>query len=187
MFVHVILEPGLLLALAALALHWNTTDLSAMVIRTQALGLVGALARPSLLLVFISLLLLTLAEAECLPFDNPATHLELTMTERAIPIEYEGRQLAAIEGAEALKKVFLLTLLIDLFAPHFLAPLTLGMTMLLSPLAYVVKLVLAVLALAVWELMQGQLRLREPVWSASVAAGLALASIAFNFVMHMLP
>ena len=89
----------------------------------QTLGFGGVLTHPSLLLIAISLVILILAEAGRLPFDNPATHLELTMSEHAIGIEYGGRHWAALKSAEMLKMVFLLTLLIDLFIPGFVTPL----------------------------------------------------------------
>jgi hypothetical protein len=80
----------------------------------------------------------------------------------------------------------LVALLIDLFAPHFLVPLTLQFPAFLSPLAYLVKLIIATVVLAIWELMEGQLKLREPIGMSAVAAGLALASIALTFISRIL-
>ncbi len=186
MFVYVIIEPGLILSLAALALYWNTTNAVSIVIQMQTLGFWGVLTHPSLLLIAFSLIILILAEAGRLPFDNPATHLELTMSEHAIGIEYGGRLWAALKSAEMLKMVFLLTLLIDLFVPGFVAPLqtTLWMTS-LAFIAFVIKLSIAIILLTVWESLQGQLRLRRALWPALLAVGLALCSIILTFTSHI--
>ncbi len=184
MFVHVIVEPGLILSLAALALYWNTTDSASIVTQTQELGFVGILAHPALLLIGFSLIILTLAEAGRLPFDNPATHLELTMSEHAVGIEYAGRHWAAVKLAEMLRTLLLLTLLIDLFVPGFVTPLqTLGPAV-LAVVLYLTKLSVAILLLAGWELLQGQFQLRAAIRPASLAIGLAASSIALTFINH---
>jgi len=185
MFVHVIVEPGLILSLAALALYWHTTDLVSIVIQTQELGLGGVLAHPALILVGFSLVILVLAESGRLPFDNPSTHLELTMSEHAVGIEYAGRHWAAVKTAEMLKMLLLLTLLINLFLPGFVMPVqTLGLAV-LAVVAYLVKLGMAILLLAGWESLQGQLRLRVAIQPASLAICLALSSIALTFIISV--
>ncbi|SRR6266568_560172 len=187
MFIHVMVEPGLILSLAALALYWNTTDPASIVIQTQYLGLGGILTHPALLLVGFSLVILALAEAGRLPFDNPSTHLELTMSEHAVGIEYAGRQWAAVKLAEMLKMLLLLTLLIDLFVPGFVMPLQTPGLAVLTVVAYLIKLCIAMLLLAGWESLQGQLRLRAAIRPASLATGLALSSIALTFISHIFP
>src|SRR6266702_539895 len=185
MFVHVLVEPGLILSLAALALYWTTTAPATIVIQTQYLGFMGVLAHPALLLIILSLVILALAEAGRLPFDNPATHLELTMTEHAVDIEYAGHQWAAVKLAGMLKMLLLLTLLIDLFVPGFVMPLqTLGQAV-LAVLVYLIKLFIAMLLLAGWESLQGQLRLRAIIRPASLAAVLALSSIALTVISQI--
>jgi formate hydrogenlyase subunit 4 len=186
MFVHVIVEPGLILSLAALAFYWNTTDPVSIETQMQTLGLGGVLTHPSLLLIAFSFIILILAEAGRLPFDNPATHLELTMSEHAVGIEYGGRHWAALKSAEMLKMLFLLTLLIDLFVPGFVTPLqtTLGLAS-LAVIAYPIKLCIAILFLAVWESLQGQFRLRAAIRPALLAVGLALCSIVLTFTNHI--
>ncbi len=56
-----------------------------------------------------------LAEAARIPFDNPATHLELTMVHEALILEANGWVLAVHEAVGALKQTVLAVLLI-LFA-----------------------------------------------------------------------
>ena len=57
-------------------------------------------------LVAAALLLAIMAETGRLPFDNPATHLELTMVHEAMILENSGPSLALVEWAQA-AKIFL--------------------------------------------------------------------------------
>jgi formate hydrogenlyase subunit 4 len=138
-------------------------------------GFLGVYANPSLLLLLLGLLLVTLAEAGRLPFDNPATQLELTMFGKAIHLEYAGPQLALLEWAEALRLTFFLTLLANLFVPWFLAVAggNLWQNILLI-LLYPVKLLLLALGLALWESYQVKTRLRAVVTPAFFALVMAL-------------
>ena len=65
----------------------------------------------------IAFFIITLAETGRLPFDNPATHLELTMVHEAMVLEYSGRSLALIEWSQSTKQLLLLALLVNLFLP----------------------------------------------------------------------
>ncbi|MFA6907378.1 MAG: NADH-quinone oxidoreductase subunit H [Candidatus Micrarchaeia archaeon] len=58
---------------------------------------------PAYWLVAIALFIAVLAETGRLPFDNPATHLELTMVHEAMILENSGPGLALIEWANAVK------------------------------------------------------------------------------------
>jgi len=58
-----------------------------------------------------------LAESGRYPFDNPATHLELTMIHEAMILEYSGRRLALMEWAAANKMFIFMTLGANLFFP----------------------------------------------------------------------
>lgn len=184
LFVHVLAEPTLIFIVYTLALKWGTTtDLLGIVWENYEAGPLGVYADPSLLLLLLALLLVTLAEAGRLPFDNPATHLELTMFGKAVHLEYGGPGLALLEWGEALRLTFLLTLLANLFAPWTMAAANVPLFWSI-PLAllYPVKPLLLALALAVWEATQVKARLRSivtPALSALVitviAAMLAVA------------
>ncbi|HLE47403.1 MAG TPA: NADH-quinone oxidoreductase subunit H [Candidatus Thermoplasmatota archaeon] len=58
-----------------------------------------------------------LAEAARIPFDNPATHLELTMVHEALILESSGRPLALYELAGMWKQAILAGLLLLFVAP----------------------------------------------------------------------
>ncbi len=77
----------------------------------------AAAATPSYWLIAAALLIAVMAETGRLPFDNPATHLELTMVHEAMILENSGPGLALIEWAHAAKIFLLLSFMITLLAP----------------------------------------------------------------------
>jgi formate hydrogenlyase subunit 4 len=73
-----------------------------------------------LLLVFCSWFLLTLAENCRIPFDDPSTHLELTMIHEVIVLDHSGPMLGLIQYAAALKLFIFAALGVRLSIPlHF--------------------------------------------------------------------
>src|SRR3990167_411736 len=72
-------------------------------------------------LAFLGLCIVLLAETARFPFDNPATHLELTMIHEAMILEYSGKKLALMEWASANKLLIFIALASNLFFPFGLA------------------------------------------------------------------
>lgn len=107
-----LVEPGLVLALAAPALAAGGT--SPLLFGAAAAG--GGFG-PGLLLAAAGLLALAVAETGRIPIDNPDTHLELTMVHEGMLLEYAGRHLAAAHLAAAAKQVVVLSLLAALLPP----------------------------------------------------------------------
>lgn len=177
MFFAFLTEISLILFAAALMIEWQTTTLG---------GEGGLLARqgefdtfldrPELMLLGIALALLVLLECGRLPVDNPTGHLELMMAQRALVLEYAGRDLALIELAEMIKLLMLLALLGGLFVPLPWAVLTIKGPIALAIISAAVKLGLLALILALWELICPRLPLRS-VGSFSLV-GMALSLIA---------
>lgn len=98
-------EPAVVLSLAALAVAARTSALP---------GLFSAPSESHLLLlvplVATALMIAAMAELARMPFDDPTTHLELTMIHEALLLENSGRNLAIAEYAAALKLTVLLGL-----------------------------------------------------------------------------
>lgn len=105
-------EGGLLFTLLPLALLAETTDLSAMFAAT---GTLAALPAAALIVAFFGFLIVLLAENARYPFDNPATHLELTMVHEAMIIEMSGKRLALVEWASWTKLAVFMLLGANLF------------------------------------------------------------------------
>jgi formate hydrogenlyase subunit 4 len=94
-------EPATLVALAALARisgSWSLSDVLA-----AAGPALWAQAASPLLLVAVALLFVLLVENARIPFDDPTTHLELTMIHEAMVLDHSGPELAAIELGAMLK------------------------------------------------------------------------------------
>ncbi len=109
-----LVEPGLFLTIFVVSLSLGGTNLTSLVGAAAQSGVVIA---PSMLFGLISFFIIILAETGRLPFDNPATHLELTMVHEAMVLEYSGRSLALIEWSQSTKQLMLFALLVDLFLP----------------------------------------------------------------------
>lgn len=96
------------------ALIAQTTNLAAMT------GIVASLPLNDsfpILIAFIGFFIALLSETGRIPFDNAATHLELTMIHEAMILEYSGKRLALIEWASANKLLIFVTLGVNMFFP----------------------------------------------------------------------
>src|SRR5205085_7609019 len=103
--IYVLAEPVLNFNILPFAFQRHTTDMNAIIVGFSSpqgtSSLVFDLA--ALLLLWLALAFVTLMDNGFLPIDNPSTHLELTMIQRALHLEYAGRELALIEWGEAMR------------------------------------------------------------------------------------
>jgi formate hydrogenlyase subunit 4 len=108
-------ELGLLLALASLVRSTGAVSLSGIASRLgPELWLASA---GSLVLVAAALFGLLLVENARMPFDDPTTHLELTMIHEVMVLDHSGPELAAIELGSMLKLWLFCGLLALVIAP----------------------------------------------------------------------
>jgi formate hydrogenlyase subunit 4 len=175
-------EPTVMIAILALALRAETTNLGGIVERFARDPLLAA--NPGHLLAFAALFLVMLAETGRLPVDNPATHLELTMIHEAMVLEYSGHYLALVEWASAMKLFLFMALLANLFFPWGMpASAALG-AIGLGLVVFVAKLAVLSAGLAVLETLVAKLRLfRVPELLAGSFA-LALLSVLSVFLLR---
>jgi formate hydrogenlyase subunit 4 len=166
-----LIEPALLIALFALALPVGSTALEALI------GTGGVtLAR---LLAFAALFIVAIAETGRIPVDNPDTHLELTMAHEGMILEYSGHPLGLILWGTHLKQLVILSLLVAFFFPWGIARDSSVGALALGTGAYLVKLGLLGLVLAIVESMQAKLRIfrvPELLGAASLLGLLAVVS-----------
>lgn len=108
-------EPGLLLGLVVLARHASSTSLSVML----GAGVPTAWSQSggALVLVVLSLFMVLLVENSRIPFDDPTTHLELTMVHEVMVLDHSGPLLGLIEYAASLKLLLLGALVARLIYP----------------------------------------------------------------------
>jgi formate hydrogenlyase subunit 4 len=175
-------EPTIMVAILALALRAETTNLGGIVERFARDPLLAA--NPGHLLAFSALFIVMLAETGRLPVDNPATHLELTMIHEAMVLEYSGHYLALVEWAAAMKLFLFMTLLANLFLPWGMPAAAAPLTILLGLIVLAVKLAVLTVGLALLETTVAKLRLfRVPELLAGSFA-LALLSVLSVFLLR---
>lgn len=159
-YISVLAEPVILLAVLVNALRSGSTTLAGMALDFQAVYLSVASV-----LTCIAFFCLLLAENGRIPVDNPDTHLELTMIHECMLLEYSGRLLAVIHLASMLKTLVFLVLFALLYLPLSL------------PLA--VKVLLAATAVSVMETLKNKMRLfKVRVYLAAAGILLLLAIVA---------
>ncbi len=148
-------EGGIVFSILTLAIAARTTNLSSMAAAVELLPL------PSLIpvvLAFSGFLIAMLAETGRFPFDNPATHLELTMIHEAMILEYSGRKLALIEWASSIRLVLFISLGVNLFFPWGLASSVTFPLLAVSTVLYLFKVFVFCLLIAGIETGMAKLR-----------------------------
>lgn len=140
-------EGGLIFSLLTLALINGTTNLFAIAASSFGAGQHFF----SVLLAFIGFFIVLLAETARFPYDNPDTHLELTMIHEAMILEYSGKKLALMEWASANKLLIFFAIGANLFFPFGLAH-SGGVLVIVAGMAvFIAKVVIFCLAVAVLE------------------------------------
>jgi formate hydrogenlyase subunit 4 len=114
-----IAEPALLLSLVVVATSTRTLDLSVMTQRL--LDTPEKLYSPFFILSALAFCIVILAENGRVPFDNPTTHLELTMVHEGMVLELSGRDLALFSWAHAARLLVLVLAAISVFFPYGIA------------------------------------------------------------------
>lgn len=120
MTVSALAEGGLVFSALPLILMAGTTQLFALPGEILALPTILAVHIP-ILLAFAAFFIALLAENARFPFDNPSTHLELTMIHEAMILEYSGKRLALVEWAAANKLTIFFMLGANIFFPWGIA------------------------------------------------------------------
>jgi formate hydrogenlyase subunit 4 len=145
----VFVETTLVLSLAVAALVAGTTDLAGIIAGTAGSA---AWTSPGLALGAVGFALVVVAETGRQPFDNPDTHLELTMIHEGPVLEYGGRDLAFLHWSAAARHWIVLVLAAQVFVPHAESP---SLQLALLP----VVLVVLAAALAVTETLVAKMRI----------------------------
>jgi len=113
-------EAVLFLCLAAMSAASGSVSLNGMLF--TAGGRIWQVSPPVLVVVVFVLYIVLLAENYRVPFDDPNTHLELTMIHEVMALDHGGPDLAMLEYAAALKFWILASLPAGLLFPHGMKP-----------------------------------------------------------------
>jgi formate hydrogenlyase subunit 4 len=158
MMMSVLIEPSLLLSLTALAVFTGGStvigDIPAEIISMGAIVLA-----PALILAASYFFITILAENSRVPFDNPATHLELTMVHEGMLIEYSGRGLGLMDLSSMMRLMIFSSLLCTLFFPWGIALTGSFADILIGTAAILVKVLFVTLAIALIESYLAKYRL----------------------------
>ena len=114
MMISALLEPALFLSIFVVAITYGGTNLSTLIAASSNSSF---LPHPQIIFAAIGLFIIILGETGRLPFDNPATHLELTMVHETMILEYSGKSLALMEWSQSIKQIILFTLMVNIFVP----------------------------------------------------------------------
>jgi len=141
-------EGGFIFSLLALSFLAHSTNLFSISASVASLSLLDF---TPVILAFVAFVIVMLSETAHFPFDNPATHLELTMVHEAMILEYSGKRLALIEWAAASKFLIFLSLGANLFFPWGLT-MRLGLgTIVLALGIFLLKVLVLTIFVAVLE------------------------------------
>lgn len=155
MTVSALAEGGLILALFAVSLMAGSTDLFTI----SGIGLFsGAREFLPVILACASFFIVLLAETGRFPFDNPATHLELTMIHEAMILEYSGKRLAIMEWAAANKFFIFAAIAANVFFPYGIAQSGDAVAVLIGIGALLAKILLVCAAVVVIESTMAKFR-----------------------------
>jgi len=168
-----LIEPGLFIALAALAIAADSYSLTSMLGARSAAGTADA---PALVLIAASIFALMLAECARVPVDDPATHLELTMVHEVMILDHSGPDLAMVLYAQALKLATFAAIILGVLLP----PRSSGGWV--APFALLASLVFIGVAVGIVESVMARLRLpRVPLF---IAAGGSVALFGLILVLR---
>jgi formate hydrogenlyase subunit 4 len=175
-----IMEPTMFLSIFAMAAITQTTFLSgiAEAIQSQASNLL----HPSLYLAFFAFFIVMLGENARFPFDNPTTHLELTMVHEAMILEYSGKSLGLMEYSSWTKLTIFLALLVNMFFPWGIAT-SISLWGIVSGIcAFLGKIIVLAIVIALLESSISKFRLFKLPALSWIAFCLAFMAVILSFL-----
>ncbi len=155
MTVAALTEGGFIFSLFAVSMASGATNFPDMVnsLSTMPISLFAPV-----IIAFVGFYIVLLAECARYPFDNPATHLELTMIHEAMILEYSGKRLAMIEWAAANKLLIFISLAVSVFFPWGIAKTGEFAPIMIALSFFLVKIFILAASVAVLEASIAKLR-----------------------------
>lgn len=163
-FFGLLAEPVIFLILITLAIMGHTFSLSGIfsAITTESWPLLA----PELVLLVLAWFVILLLESCRIPFDDPNTHLELTMIHEVMVLDHAGFDLGLILYANSLKLWFFSSIVVQIIIPSNLFNLV-GITsgssngVVLSVLTHVLGILLVAVLIGVVESTMARLRINR--------------------------
>lgn len=180
MMISSLAEPSALLVLFTLSMTASSTNIPVIM---AYLVTSGFIVSPSFIFALFGFTMIAMAETGRIPIDNPATHLELTMTHEAMILEYSGRYLALIEWASQIKLMLYFVLISNIFFPWGIAT-TLSIQNLAGGFLIIIfKLALCGLILGIAETSMAKMRLFKAPYFLGTAFILCLLAILSRVIL----
>jgi len=173
-------EPSIILCFMSIAITQKSTNLSN--IMSSVANAHNVMFTAENLFVLFALFLIVIAETGRVPFDNPATHLELTMIHEGMILEYSGKYLAMVQLASYIKQAALFTLIINIFFPYYMMTGFTAGALALSAAAFLIKILIFSVIVGVFESSISKSRLFQVPDLIGISFVLALTSIITNIV-----
>lgn len=168
-------EPAFIIGIVTLALISKSLSLSSMLTyidptNWQPFG-------PALVLLGVAFFIILLSENSRMPFDDPNTHLELTMIHEVMILDYSGPDLGLMLYASSLKLWVMGALIVNTFLPMV------GLKGVANIAAFLVGMVILAMLIGIVESIMARLKLFK---IPEVLLGAAVLSIlAFTLVMRL--
>lgn len=134
---------------------------------------------PFNVLLFVSMLMVLIAESSRNPVDDPSTHLELTMVHEAMVLEYSGRHIAFIELGTHIKQLIFMTFMANILMPvgFNVSNIFLGFGI------YLLKILIITVLVALVELNTVKLRLFSIPNFAAIAFIISILGFLSSFIL----
>ena len=159
-----IIEPAFFIILASfIALNGNLTFKSL----TGLLNASGGFGVLIIALSVVSLFIMLIVECARVPFDDPTTHLELTMVHEVMILDNSGIDLGILTWSAGMKMIILASLITNLIIP---SSLSFG----LSILAYILSMAFIALIIGVIESAIARFRMSHVFEFVFIMSSLAL-------------
>lgn len=122
-----------------------------------------------------------LAENARIPFDNPETHLELTMMHEAMILDLSGSDLAYVELSSYIKLLVYIIILINCYIPIGIATTLTASALFIGFLIFIFKLLFCLLGIAIIETTFAKSRLFRgaEIFPATIALGIVAITLIY--------
>ncbi len=135
------------------------------------------------LIAMVTFIIAILAENARIPFDNPETHLELTMMHEAMILDLSGSDLAFVELASYIKLLVYLIILINCFIPMGIATTFTASALLIGFATFIFKLLFCLLGIAIIETTFAKSRLFRGAEFFPATISLGIVAITLIYIL----
>ena len=135
------------------------------------------------LITMVTFIVAILAENARIPFDNPETHLELTMMHEAMILDLSGSDLAYVELSSYIKLIVYLIVLINCFVPIGIATTISVSAIIIGLITFIFKLLICLFGIAMIETTFAKSRLFKGAELFPAMISLGIVAITLIYIL----